>query len=208
MSVAKASLLEPLTEARLSILPRALVIGGGLAGMNAALELARQGFPTDLVERENHLGGAARRLRITAKGEDVQAYLEDLAARVRAEPDITVHLAAEIKAVDGFVGNFKTTLAGPQGEETVEHGVAILATGAAESRPTEYLYSQDERVVTHLELDSGLQSGRIDPRQTRSVVFIQCVGSRSRTTPTAPRSAAATPWRRPGTSRRRTRTAR
>ncbi len=178
MAVAKASLLEPLTEAKLSVLPKAMVIGGGIAGMNAALELARQRFPTHLVERDLVLGGNARLLRTTAQGDDVQAYLKDLRARVAAEPNITLHLGAAIKSVDGFVGNFKTTLAGPKGEEAVEHGATVIAIGAAESRPTEYLYGQDPRVKTHLELDAGLISGEIDPKRTKAVVFIQCVGSR------------------------------
>jgi heterodisulfide reductase subunit A len=178
MAVAKASLLEPLTEAKRSVLPKAMVIGGGIAGMNAALELARQGYPTHLVERDLELGGNARLLRATAKGDDVQSYLKDLKARVEDEPNITLHVGDAIRSVDGFVGNFKTTLAGPSGEEVVEHGATVIAIGAAESRPIEYLYGQDPRVKTHLELDSGLLSGEIDPRKTKSVAFIQCVGSR------------------------------
>jgi heterodisulfide reductase subunit A len=178
MAVAKASLLEPLTEAKLSILPSALVIGGGISGMTAALELSRQGFATHLVERDGQLGGNARLLRTTSKGEDVQEHLSRMTEQVEADPNIRLHLSTAIKSVDGFVGNFKTTLAGPSGEEVIEHGAVIIATGAAEYQPSEYLYGQDPRVKTHLELDSGLMSGEIEPKKTRSVVFIQCVGSR------------------------------
>ena len=178
MAVAKASLLEPLSEAKLSILPSALVIGGGLAGMNAALELARQGYPTHLVERDNALGGNARLLRITAKGEEVAPYLDELVERVNAEPNITVHLGTTIKTVDGFLGNFKTALDKDGAEELVEHGVAIIATGAGEYRPTEYLMDQHPAVKTHLEMDAAIMSGELDPKKINSAVFIQCVGSR------------------------------
>jgi heterodisulfide reductase subunit A len=178
MAVAKASLLEPLTEAKLSILPSAMVIGGGISGMTAALELSRQGFATHLVERDGQLGGNARFLRTTSKGEDVQEHLSRMTEQVEADPNIRLHLTTTIKSVDGFVGNFKTTLAGPPGEEVIEHGAVIIATGAADYQPSEYLYGQDPRVKTHLDLDSGLMSGEIEPKKTNSVVFIQCVGSR------------------------------
>ncbi|MFH1036036.1 MAG: FAD-dependent oxidoreductase [Pseudomonadota bacterium] len=178
MAVAKASLLEPLSEAKLSILPKAMVIGGGISGLNAALELTRQGFETHLVERDAQLGGNARLLRVTAQGEDVQAYLSELIARAQAEPLLKLHLATTIKDVSGFVGNFKTTLQGPAGEEMLEHGAAVIATGAAEHRPSEYLYGQDPRVMTHLELDAALMNGEVDPKKVGGAVFIQCVGSR------------------------------
>jgi heterodisulfide reductase subunit A len=178
MAVAKASLLEPLSEAKLSILPKAMVIGGGISGLNAALELTKQGFETHLVERDAQLGGNARLLRITAQGEDVQAYLAQLIAKAQAEPLLKLHLDTAIKEVSGFVGNFKTTLAGPSGEELIEHGAAVIATGAAERRPTEYLYGQDPRVMTHLELDAALLSGELTAQKVGGAVFIQCVGSR------------------------------
>ncbi|BEQ13453.1 FAD-dependent oxidoreductase [Desulfoferula mesophila] len=178
MAVAKASLLEPLNEAKLSILPSALVIGGGLAGMNAALELAKQGYPTHLVERDTQLGGNARLLRITAKGDEVAPYLAELVQRVEDDSNITVHLGTTIHKVDGFVGNFNTTLAGEGGDQVVQHGVAIIATGAGEYRPTEYLMDQHPAVKTHLEMDAAIASGEVDPAKVNCAVFIQCVGSR------------------------------
>ncbi len=178
MAVAKASLLEPLSEAKLSILPVAMVIGGGVSGMNAALNLAAQGYETHLVERDNALGGNARMLRTTAQGDDVQAYLADLNAKVEAQPLIHLHLGTTIKAVEGFVGNFKTTLAGEAGEEVVEHGVALICTGAGEYKPSEYLYGQDPRVMTHLEIDQAVLGGELDLSKVNNAVFIQCVGSR------------------------------
>jgi len=178
MAVAKAALLNPLQEVQLTVNPAALVIGGGIAGMNAALELAKQGFACHLVERDNALGGNARLIRVTAQGEDVQAYLKELSAKVMADPLITTHLDASIKTVDGFVGNFKTTLAGPAGEEVIEHGAAIIATGAGEYKPTEYLYGQHPAVKTHLELDAAIMAGELDAKAVNSAVFVQCVGSR------------------------------
>jgi len=178
MAVAKAALLNPLNEVQLSVNPAALVIGGGIAGMNAALELAGQGYETHLLERDAVLGGNARLLRSTAQGEAVAPYIEELAAKVEAEPNLTLHLGAAIKEVEGFVGNFKTTLETQQGEQVVEHGVAIIATGAQEYKPDEYLYGQHPAVKTHLELDAAIMGGELDPKKVGSAVFIQCVGSR------------------------------
>ncbi|RJX36447.1 MAG: CoB--CoM heterodisulfide reductase iron-sulfur subunit A family protein [Desulfarculus sp.] len=178
MAVAKAALLQPLSEVQLEVEPSAMVIGGGVAGMNAALELASQGYKTHLVERDSALGGNARLLRVTAQNDQVAPYLADLEARLQAEPNIALHLGTTIKDVEGFVGNFKTTLAGEGGEEVVEHGAAIIATGAAEYKPSEYLYGQNPKVMTHLEMDGALQSGELDPKKVNSLVLIQCVGSR------------------------------
>jgi heterodisulfide reductase subunit A len=178
MAVAKASLLQPLQEVELTVNPGAMVIGGGIAGMNAALELARQGFACHLVERDNTLGGNARMIRTTALGEDVQGYIQDLATQVQGNPLITTHLNTSVQTVDGFVGNFKTTLAGPEGEEVLEHGAAIIAIGAGEYSPTEYLYGQHPAVKTHLELDAAIMAGEVDPKKIGTAVFIQCVGSR------------------------------
>ena len=178
MAVAKAALLEPLTEARLSILPKAMVIGGGVSGMNAALSLAAQGYETHLVERDMQLGGNALFLRTTAQGEDVQAYLADLGARVESQPLIHVHLGSRIETVEGFVGNFKTTLADDAGQEVVEHGVTLICTGAGEYKPDEYLYGQHPKVMTHLEIDAAFMGGELDPAKLNGAVFIQCVGSR------------------------------
>ena len=178
MAVAKASLLQPLNEVQLSVNSDALVIGGGIAGMNAALNLAEQGFTTHLVERDLELGGNARLLRTTAQGEDVAAYLTDLTEKVKSQDNLSLHLGTTIKEVDGFVGNFKTTLATDAGEETIEHGVSLIAVGAAEYKPNEYLYGEHPKVMTHLEMDAAFMSNELDPKNIDSAVFIQCVGSR------------------------------
>lgn len=178
MAVYKVALLEPLQEVKLSVKPAALVIGGGIAGMNAALSLSEQGYETHLVERENRLGGNALKLRVTSQGEDIRAYLQKLTAKVESDSSIRVHKGASVKDVDGFVGNFKTTITSAKGDELIEHGAAIIATGAREHKPDEYAYGSHPRVMTYLELDQALSAGTLMPRSVKSAVFIQCVGSR------------------------------
>jgi heterodisulfide reductase subunit A len=178
MAVAKAALTEPLEEARVEINPQALVIGGGISGMAAARALSGQGYRVCLVERLSELGGQARRLFRTWKGENVQRHLADLIESVESDVNIAVHLNTQVRKVEGFVGNFKTSLAVEEGEETVEHGVALLATGAGEVKPDEYLYGKDPRVITHLELDQRFLAADSSLREVDSAVFIQCVGSR------------------------------
>ena len=175
MGVAKAALLTPLEETTVQVDPSALVIGGGVAGMNAALSMTAQGFQVDLVERSDQLGGVALKLNHTSKGEDIQAYLKSLGDQVLADELITVHMGAKVEDVDGFIGNFKTRLS--TGEE-ITHGAAIVCTGAQEYKPNEYLYGEDRRVLTSLELDALVRSGDAGLKKADTFAFIQCVGSR------------------------------
>ncbi len=177
-AVAKVALTFPLPEAELQIKPTALVVGGGISGMTAARSLSLQGYATHIVEKGAVLGGQARNLFRTAKGEDIQGQLTGLIRDVEQDANIQVHLNTELSQVEGFVGNFKTTLAAPAGETAVEHGVAVLATGAVPFEPSEYLYGKDARILTSLELDKKFMEK--DPVLTalKSAVFIQCVGSR------------------------------
>jgi len=183
MAVAKSALLTPLQEAELPMTPTALVVGGGVAGMTAALNLARQGYPVHLVERQDELGGAARRLLHTYKGEDVAGFLTGLIEEIQAEPKITVHLNSSLAGVQGFIGNFQTQVLTEGSPRNIEHGVAILATGAREYRPQEYLYGEHPAVVTQLELDELLRRGDKRLDEAESIAFIQCVGSREEARP-------------------------
>ncbi len=183
MAVSKAFLAGPLLETELPVTPAALVVGGGVAGLTASLSLARQGFPVHLVEKALTFGGNARHLNQTWQGEDIAGYLINLIDAVEAHPRITCHLETTISAVAGFVGNFDTTLSSGDTQETILHGAAILATGARESKPTEYLYGEHPAVVTHLEMDALFRQDDLRTRQADSVVFIQCVGSRDETRP-------------------------
>ena len=176
MSTSKALLLEPLAKMTLGITKTALVIGGGVAGMTAALELAAQGFPVHLVEKERELGGNLRHVHYTLEGEKTAAFLESLIEQIRSNPRITLHLNTTVEDVAGYVGNFKTTLS--DGEVPVEHGVVIVATGGLAVEPTQYLYGKDDRVLTQREFEERLACDDPSLQQLRSVVMIQCVESR------------------------------
>jgi heterodisulfide reductase subunit A len=178
MAVAKAALMTPLKEADVDINQRALVVGGGISGMVSARTLSRQGYKISLVERASSLGGQALNLYRTWKGDDIQKNLSELVRSIEADANIDVHLETELSHVEGFVGNFKTTLSKGGNTQVVEHGVAVLSTGARELQPDEYLYGKDPRVVTHLELDRRFQNHDPSLKGIRNAVFIQCVGSR------------------------------
>jgi heterodisulfide reductase subunit A len=178
MAVSRVALQTPLAEETLSVEPAALVVGGGVAGMTAARALSRHGYPVHLVERSARLGGQALNLWATAKGESIPEGLARLVRDVETEPLITRHLETRLEAVDGYVGQFRTTIRTGGTSRTLTHGVAVIATGARESVPQEYLFGQDLRVVTGLELDRRMIAGDPELDRLGAVVFIQCVGSR------------------------------
>ena len=178
MAVNKAALKEPLVETELTVGQTTLVIGGGIAGMTAALSLAKQGYETHLVERSDRLGGQANSLYQTWKGESIKAGLADLIDKVNAEKRLHVHMNTELSGVDGFVGNFKTVIKNGDGETTIDHGVAVVATGASELKPNEYSYGDDPRIMTSLELDEKMLADDPMLAGVNSAVFVQCVGSR------------------------------
>jgi heterodisulfide reductase subunit A-like polyferredoxin len=192
MSVARADTLHPLEEKKIPVVQRALVIGGGVAGMNAALGLAGQGYEVVLVEKEAELGGLANRLTATIEGAKINDYLNDLIPKVTGHPKIQVMTSALIVGFSGFKGNFTTEiLIGPEiVQRKIEHGVVILATGAHEYQPKEFIYGQDDRVLTQLELAERMEKEEIgDPQD---VVMIQCVGSRNEENPNCSRICCQT----------------
>jgi heterodisulfide reductase subunit A len=178
MSVARTALLEPLQEFQLPVDKRALVVGGGLAGMTSALSLANQGFEVYLVEKDKDLGGMARRIHYTLEGLDVQAYLRDLIRKVYQHPSVHVSTDATITEASGYVGNFITQVTSGRMVKELRHGVTIIATGAEEYKPTEYLYGKDDRVMTNLELEERISQGEEKLISSQSLVMIQCVGCR------------------------------
>jgi len=178
MAVAKAGLLEPLTESTMGITQSVLVIGGGVAGMAAARNMSEQGYHTYVIEKADALGGQARHLHETWRGEDVQGYLSQLTEAVASDDNIEVYLNAKIAQVDGFVGNFKTTINQNGDHRVLEHGVTIIACGASELKPDGYLYGEDSRVMTGLELQQRFVDKDPSLGQAGTAVFIQCVGSR------------------------------
>ena len=179
MAVAKVRLSSPLAQSSLGVSRSALVIGGGLAGLTSAVTIARQGYPVHLIEKSDTLGGNARLLNTTYQGEDVGKQLEQLLQDIKEEERIHIHLSSTITNVDGFVGNFKTEISDGNSSEVIEHGVAILATGAKESNPSEYLYGEHSGVVTNLEMDALIRTDDHKLRNADNIVFIQCVGSRN-----------------------------
>jgi len=179
MSVARACHLEPLQEFDLPVDKAALVVGGGVAGMNCALSIANQGHEVHLVEKANELGGVVRKIHSTLDGLDVQAYLRELIAKVYKHPLIRVYHNATIPQATGYVGNFVTTVKSETGVAEIKHGAAVLAIGADLYTPTEYLYGQDDRVVTHLDLEEKIVKGDEKIMNAKSVVMIQCVGCRN-----------------------------
>ncbi len=176
MAIAKASIIEPLPMVELDITQSALVVGGGLSGMISALAIAEQGYPVDLIEAQSELGGVMRRIHHSSEGMDVQGFLRDTIGKVDSNPLITVHSNSQIIDIDGYIGNYRTTVEQDSDQIEIEHGVVIVATGAVESKPEEYLFGEDERVVTQLDLEGMMAEGA--DLSGKTIAMIQCVGSR------------------------------
>jgi heterodisulfide reductase subunit A len=181
MAVAKARGMKPLPEQTVPVTPKALVIGGGIAGMTAALNLADQGFDCLLVEKGKTLGGNLGLLTHTLDQSATAGLLKDLTARIKKSGRVEVATEAELVSISGFIGNYSSVIAQGSGkkrkEQTVDHGVVILATGGHEHRPDGYLLDKSSKVMTQLELEKRL-AGRAKNRAPDTVVMIQCAGSR------------------------------
>ena len=187
MAVARASRLKPLTGRTILVNKRALVIGGGVSGMTAALGLAEQGFEVVVVEKEPRLGGLALEIEKTIEGANVQEFLQELIVRVNRHPRIQVLMESLIVGFSGFQGNFTTeVLVGPgMYERKIDHGAVVLATGAKEYAPKEFLYGDSKRILTQLELSKRLhEQGTAD---LTHIGMIQCVGSRNEESPNCSR---------------------
>jgi len=181
MAVAKAAHIEPLHQVSLEINKTALVVGGGVAGMEAALGVADQGCNVVLVEKSTELGGVANLLNATWQGDPIAPYLAKTIDRVKAHPRIELLTGTRVKNTGGSIGNFSTTVAtlnGSGSETVVAHGATILATGGGEYRPDVYHYGEHPNVLTHLDMDAAMASGDKRLAAARNVSFIQCVGSR------------------------------
>jgi len=184
MAVAKSRLLEPLEKKYVEIIKSALVIGGGVAGMSVAIELSGQGYDVYLVEKEKELGGNLRHIHYLLGDENPQEKLDGLIEKVKGIDKIHLYTEAEIEKFEGSVGNFTTTLTVKGKTVEFDHGVVIVATGAKEYEPKEYLYGQNENVLTQVELEERLaKNGKWSvPGNNgfpKNVVMIQCVGSRN-----------------------------
>ncbi|MCE5336098.1 MAG: FAD-dependent oxidoreductase [Desulfobacteraceae bacterium] len=170
---------EPVVRSDQPVVQRALVVGGGIAGMTAALSIADQGFEVDLVEKTENLGGLALRIHHTIEGLSAKGLLEETIARVESHPRITLRKSASVVHSERLGGNFLTTLDQSGNDPAVvEHGAVILASGGGEARTEAYLYGKSDSILTQLELEDRLADGRLDPAGLKAVAMIQCVGSR------------------------------
>ncbi len=181
MTVARVRKQRPIQTGTFDVNNRALVIGGGLAGMTAALTIAEQGFPVSLLEREESLGGNLQHILVglsdTGDAGDPQNLLQRTIEAVSADPRISVLTGAEVTQIGGYLGQYQTIVKLSDGQqEEIQHGAIVVATGAREMEPQEYLYGQDERVITQRQLEEQIKGDGLDG--VESVVMIQCVGSR------------------------------
>jgi heterodisulfide reductase subunit A len=181
MGVAKAALLEEGQEIRLPVGTDCMIIGGGIAGMNTALQIARQGFQAYLVEKQPQLGGLLNRIK-TVSHEHAEVRAEEIVERMKgliaAEPNVKVFTQAEIEEVKGYIGNYRVKLKSNGKGQNLDVSTIVVATGMREIRPEgQYFYGSDPRVITQVELEAFLKTGRVDtPKNT---VIINCVGSKN-----------------------------
>jgi heterodisulfide reductase subunit A-like polyferredoxin len=211
IAIAKSRVLEPLQNRSLDIEHDALIIGGGISGMTSALELANQGFTTYLVERSEELGGNMKHLHYLMEEKyNPQEELTLTIDKIKNHPKIKIYTSAKIKLIEGSMGNFKTTIEMPGGETAFKHGTIIVATGAVEYKPKEYLFGEDSMVITQVKFEEKIArltnpasypvkekskdadaktkpelvtASNPDLNKVNSVVMIQCVGSRDKEHP-------------------------
>ena len=180
MAVGRAGVLEPLHEFPFPVAQRALVLGGGLAGLVAALTIANAGYRVYLPDIQERLGGSlANKMRYTLEGHEVQPFMDDLVRQVEQHPNIRWWPNARMTSFSGHVGSFRSKLEFPDNQWEIHYGAVVIATGAQEYKPTEYLYGQHPRVMTQLELEGLLADCPGDCGAEPTMVMIQCVGSRS-----------------------------
>jgi heterodisulfide reductase subunit A len=191
MAVSKANKIEPLQRTLLKMTHKALVIGGGISGLTAALGFAQQGYETNLIEKEPVLGGFANQIYETIETYPVQTYLTDLIAKSKQQEHLTVHTGTRILDLQGYVGNFNVIVENSAQEQLeLESGVIVVATGAVPYTPTEYLNGTVKSVVTQVEFEESLFTNTFDTTLNH-IVMIQCVGSRNEEHPYCSRVCCA-----------------
>jgi len=162
-----------------------------LGGITAALSIANQGFEVALIERSEKLGGNMNGLYHTLDGSSVPAFLQNLKDQIDDHPLVKVYLNAELKKIDGYIGNYKSIFEYKGEEKEFKHGIIIITTGGNASKPKEYLYEDHKNVITQRELEHDLEENEKDYKKVKSAVFIQCVGSRDEDHPYCSRICCA-----------------
>lgn len=178
-SIARVSLVESLQTETFGVNKEALVVGGGIAGMVSALEIAKQGYPVHLVEQSDKLGGVARDIFFNIENGDVRSYLNETIEEVQNNPLIKVYMNSTVKDVSGYVGNFITTLQTREGIKEITHGASVIAIGGKEYQPNEYLYGNSDKVMTSLDIEKQLVENPEQFKNMDTVMMIQCIGSRN-----------------------------
>ena len=179
MAVAKATVLEPQTEPEVEVKGSSLVIGAGVAGMTAALSMAKQGFKVYLIEKEKELGGITQSLyKLYPTLANASEVVGPLAEAVKSNQNIELMTATNLKDVSGYIGNFNAIATGPEGDKELSAGTIIVAAGSANYTPPKglYEYGIHDHVITQRELDEKLRKGEIG--EPERIVMIQCVGAR------------------------------
>jgi len=177
-SVARSVKLEPLYEKSYPVVNEGLIIGGGVSGMTAALTIADQGFHVHLVEKSNRLGGFARNLKFTLEGNSPARLIRYLIERVTHHPKISIYLKSNLISHSGHLGAFHGIVQNENGQTDIQYGTVVTATGGRPYEPKEYLYGQNERVMTQVEFSKRLLEDPVWTRRLKRIVMIQCVGSR------------------------------
>jgi heterodisulfide reductase subunit A len=176
--------VDPVSPAKVPITQRALIVGGGIAGLTAALALSEAGYPVVLVEREDQLGGRLQTIHYTLEGDDPRRFLMETVERVQKDPRIEVLTGSRVLRHWGTLGNFHAVLEDASGDQRlVDHGIVIVATGAKEAQVDEYEYGRCPRIVTQAELEETLAQFSVSKEDLNTVVMIQCVGSREDSRP-------------------------
>jgi len=182
MAVAKVTLAKQLKRKKINVDKAALVIGGGMSGLSAAMEMSGMGYHVYVVEQSDKLGGNALLLGSDNYGRSIPAYLQSIIDAVNADSNITLLTNSTVTEIDGYVGNFLTKVATPDGSKEITHGVVIVTVGAGANLPERFLYGKNSNVMTHLELEGMLKdvSRTVPLTILRDVVMVQCVDSRDR----------------------------
>ena len=178
MGIARVALISPPALREIPVQKQALVVGGGVAGLESALSISKQGYPVTLVEKEKKLGGNSLHVKATWQGNNVKSYLNKLVSSVKKGKNITILTEASVKECSGFCGNFTTTLVHKGKDITISHGAVVLAPGGEASVTDEYLYGKSNRVLLWPEMGRRMLEEPSSLEKAGSVAFIQCVGSR------------------------------